>query len=124
MTYLRSFVINFLFVFFIDRVTPGIEIVYFEQVPDVGADILFSVIVGFLNASVFPFLSLLELKISKMRLAILTFILSFGSFGVISVLSFGVSITAPAGFFVGGTLVWIVAYFSNYLEWKYTKPLS
>lgn len=124
MTYLRSFLINFLFVFFIDRISPGIEIIYFEQVPDIGADILFSILLGFLNASVFPFLALLELNISKLKIAIMTFIISYGAFGVISVISFGVRIIDPAGFFVGGTLVWIVAFLSNYFEWKHDRPAS
>lgn len=122
MTYLRSFVINFLFVFFIDRVSPGIEIVYFEDVPDIGADILFSIILGFLNASVFPFLSLFEIKISKMKIALFTFIITYSAFGIISAVSFGVSIVNPAGFFIGGTLVWIIAFLSNYLEWKHARP--
>lgn len=119
MTYLRSFLINFLFVFFIDRVSPGIEIIYFEQVPDIGADLLFSILVGFLNASVYPFFSLLELPVSKMKIAIITFVITFTLFGIISIVPFGVRIVNPAGLFVGGTLVWIVAYISNYLEWKH-----
>lgn len=124
MTYLRSFLINFLFVFFIDRVSPGIEIIYFEQVPDIGADLLFSILVGFLNASVFPFFSLLEIPVSKMKIAIFTFVITFTAFGIISVVPFGVKIVNPAGLFLGGSLVWIVAYASNYLEWKHARTGS
>ena len=124
MTYLRSFLINFLFVFFIDRVSPGIEIIYFEQVPDIGADLLFSILVGFLNASVYPFFSLLELPVSKMKIAIITFAITFTLFGIIAVVPFGVRIVNPAGLFVGGSLVWIVAYISNYLEWKHGRTAS
>ena len=124
MTYLRSFLVNFLFVFFIDRVSPGIEIIYFEQVPDIGADLLFSILAGFLNASVYPFFSLLELPVSKMKIAIITFVITFALFGIISIVPFGVRIVNPAGLFVGGTLVWIVAYISNYLEWKHGQIVS
>jgi uncharacterized membrane protein YvlD (DUF360 family) len=70
MNYIRSLFLNFLVVFFVDRVAPGVEISYFEQVPNVGADILFSVIVGFLNASVFPFFVILELELTILQLFI------------------------------------------------------
>lgn len=122
MTYLRSFLVNFLFVFFINRVAPGIEVVYFDQYPDLGADLLFSVIVGFLNASVFPFYNLMEIKISMPKIAIPTFLFSYLAFAFIWAVPFGVEILSPAGFFVGGTVVWLVALFSNYLEWKHDRP--
>ena len=122
MTYLRSFFLNFLFVFFIDRISPGIEITYFEEVPDVGADLLFSILVGFFNASVFPFLSIMELKITKLKLALMTCVISFSAFAIIALVHFGVRVVNPAGFFFGGTVVWIVGYFSNYMEWKHAPP--
>lgn len=118
MTYFRSFIINFLFVFFIDRVAPGVQILNYESVPEIGADILFSALVGFCNASVFPILSLSGVKITKLKIAVLTFLISFAAFGIISAVSFGIEVVNPVGFFVGGFFVWIVAFFSNYLEWK------
>ena len=124
MTYLRSFFLNFLFVFFIDRVCPGIVISYFEDVPNVGADMLFSILVGFLNASVFPFFALLELEVTKMRLAIPTLVISFGAFAIIAAVPFGVRVETAGGFFIAGVLVWIVAYISNYMEWKHARPPS
>ncbi|OGN64696.1 MAG: hypothetical protein A3E80_00380 [Chlamydiae bacterium RIFCSPHIGHO2_12_FULL_49_9] len=118
MNYVRSLFLNFLVVFFVDRAAPGLEITYFEQVPNIGADILFSLIVGFLNASVFPFLTILELKVSKQKLALYTLIISFGAFGIIALIPFGVRVVSFLGFLVGGTVVWAVAYFTNFLEWQ------
>jgi hypothetical protein len=51
MNYLRSFFLNVLIVFFVIRVMPGIKIDFFENVPNIGMDILVSLIVGFLNSS-------------------------------------------------------------------------
>jgi uncharacterized membrane protein YvlD (DUF360 family) len=121
MNYIRSLFLNFLVVFFIDRAAPGVEITYFEQVPNIGADILFSLIVGFLNASVFPFLTILELKISKQRLALYTLIISYGAFGAIAVIPFGVRVVSFLGFIFGGTVVWAVSYFTNFLEWQHDR---
>lgn len=123
MNYVRSLFLNFLVVFFVDRVAPGIEIAYYEQVPNIGADILFSLVVGFLNASIFFFLALLELDITRLRLAIFSFFISFGSFLVIAIFPFGVEVINAWGVIVGGGAVWAVAYFSNYLEWQHYQKV-
>lgn len=122
MTYLRSLFFNFLVVFFVDRVIPGLQISYFEGVPDIGSDLLFSIILGFLNASVFPFLALMEAEVTGLKLAVITGIISFGAFGIIAVVPFGVQVQSPLGFFLGGSIVWLVAYVSNYLESIYSNP--
>lgn len=121
MNYARSLFLNFLVVFFVDRVGPGIEIQTFEQVPNIGADILFSVIVGFLNASVFPFFAIMEFKLSVLRLAVINFIISFGAFTVISFIPFGVRIVSFWGILFGGLVVWATSFFTNYLEWQHDK---
>jgi hypothetical protein len=122
MTYLRSLFFNFLVVFFVDRVVPGLQIAYFEQVPDIGADLLFSMIVGFFNASVFPFLVLMEVDPAPLKLAIITGVISFSAFAVIAVIPFGIRVVSPSGFFLGGFIVWFVAYVSNYLESISSNP--
>ena len=122
MTYLRSLFLNFLAVFFVDRVIPGLEIAYFEQVADIGADIFFSVMVGFFNASIFPFLALMEMQVTNLKLAIISCLISFGAFAIIAVIPFGIKVVNPLGFFMGGAIVWCVAYFSNYLESVHSNP--
>lgn len=124
MNYVRSFFLNFLVVFFIDRVAPGVEIESFEQVPNIGADILFSLIIGFLNSSIFFFLALLELSITNLRMAIMSFIISFGAFLIIAIIPFGVRVVNPWGVIIGGGVVWAVAVLTNHLEWKHYKKLS
>ncbi len=119
MNYLRSFFLNFLIVFFVDRVSPGVEIANFEQVPNIGADILFSLILGFLNSSIFFFLALLELTISNLKMAVMSFIVSFGAFFIIAIVPFGVRVVSVWGIVFGGGLVWLVAVLTNYLEWKH-----
>ena len=118
MSYFRNFLLIFLVVFFIDRAAPGMEISYFEQVPNIGADILFSAVVGFLNASVFPFYAIFEIKVTKLKLALLTFILSFGAFLLIAIVPFGVRAVSAWGVIIGGVVVWVVAFIGNYLEWQ------
>lgn len=123
MNYVRSLFLNFLIVFFIDRVCPGVEVQNFENVPNIGADILFALIVGFLNASVFFFLALLELLITNFKMGLITFIISFGAFIAIAIIPFGVRVVNPLGVIVGGLVVWLVAFMTNHLEWKHYKKV-
>ena len=118
MTFFRSFILNFLIVFFVDRVVPGIEITYFEQLPDIGADLLFSIALGGLNASIFPVLSCTEFKVSRIKQRVISGVVSFSPFGLIALIPFGIKVLNGAGFFLGGTIVWALSYISNYLEWK------
>lgn len=124
MSYLRSLFLNFLVVFFVDRVSPGLQIINFEQVPDVGADLIFSILVGFFNATVLPVLIILELKPTLMKLGILTFIISYAAFIIISIVPFGIQVTNPLGVFVGGTIVWLVAFFTNHLEFQHYSRMN
>ncbi len=121
MTYLRAFFLNFLIVFFVDRVMPGVEISNYEAVPNIGADILFSLVLGFLNTSVFFAWALLEAPITHLKLAVPTFIISFGGFLLIAIFPFGVQVVNAGGVIFGGGLVWLVAYLTNYLEWSFIK---
>jgi hypothetical protein len=121
MNYLRSLFLNFLIVFFVDRVAPGVQIASFEQVPNIGADILFALVVGFLNATIFFFLALLELSITHLKMAIMSFVVSFGAFTAIAIFPFGVRVVNPWGVIIGGGIVWGVACLTNHLEWKYYK---
>jgi hypothetical protein len=119
MNYVRSLFLNFLIVFFIDRVAPGVEIQNFENVPNVGADILFALIVGFLNASVYFFFSLMETTITHLKMGLTTFIISFGAFSIIALVPFGVRVVNPLGLIIGGLVVWLIAFMTNHLEWKF-----
>lgn len=124
MSYLRSLFLNFLVVFFVNRVAPGVEITYFEQIPDIGSDIFFSLFVGFLNASVFPFLLILELKPNHLKMALLTALISFGAFILISMVPFGIKVVSPIGIFFGGGIVWAMALFTNFLELKHYSRIN
>jgi uncharacterized membrane protein YvlD (DUF360 family) len=124
MTYLRSLFLNFLAVFFVDRISPGLQIMSFEDVPNVTADILFSILVGFFNTSVFPFLMILDLNPTKLKMGLMTLVISYGAFIILSMISFGVQVTSPAGVLVGGTIVWGVAFFTNYLEFKHYEKIN
>ncbi|PIS01192.1 MAG: hypothetical protein COT84_03795 [Chlamydiae bacterium CG10_big_fil_rev_8_21_14_0_10_35_9] len=115
MSFLISFFFNFFAVFIVNRIIPGIEIGYFENLPNVGADLFFSLVVGFLNASIYPVLASFMQNITLKSIAVVSFIISFGSFILIHYIQFGVRATTAPGIFVGGSLVWAAAVFTNFL---------
>lgn len=120
MTYLRSLFINFLVVFFANKVVPGVEISTYQDVPNIGADILFSAIVGFLNSAIFPGLFILNLKPTLLKMGVIGFVISFGSYLMLSMMSFGVQILSAGGVIFAGLLVFIGSFITNYLEYKHT----
>jgi len=117
MTYFRSLFFNFLAVLVMARITPGLEISMYDKVPNIGGSLLFSLIVGFLNASIFPLLFLLEILPSKKKIAVLTGIISFVSFIIVLFVPFGVRAMSFVGVFLGGGVVWAVGFLTNYFEW-------
>lgn len=113
MTFLRSLFFNALAVFIVDRMIPGVEIDTFENLPNIGADFLFALIVGFLNALIFPTLSVVNVQPTFSRIAVVAFFFSFGSFVMIYFLHLGVMATNFEGVFIGGSIVWAVSVLTN-----------
>jgi hypothetical protein len=114
MTYYLSLFINFLAVFILTRYAPGIASTYSQTSP-LGSDLLFAAALGFFNASVFPFLIIVDILPTKLRLAILTGILSFGGFTLISIIPYGFQ-PDVGGVVLGGALTWLVAFLTNYFR--------
>jgi hypothetical protein len=118
-TFLKSLFLNFLIVFFVNRVIPGIDVVTFEAVPDVIADFFFSLSLGFLNAAAIYLLLLLNCKATFIQMGLLTFIFTFGGFAIMAIFPLGVQIATFGGYFFASLIVWGIAFFSNYLEKLY-----
>jgi len=123
MTYFISWFLNFLAVFFIARIAPGIEISLYQKVPNIGGSLLFALIIGFLNASVFPALFIFEVAPTKMKIAVITGLISFLAFIFVAFIPFGVRVLNGYGVLLSGTIVWGVAFLTNYFEWhRGAKP--
>jgi len=120
MTYLRSLFLNFLIVFFVIKVIPGIKVHNFENVPNIGADLFFSIIVGFLNSIIVPLLVGLDLKASNLKIGIIGFVISFFCFILIGIFDMGIT-AKVSGIIIGGSIVWIFSFFTNYLELKHLQ---
>ncbi len=118
MTYLRSLFLNFLIVFFVLRIIPGIKIEFYENVPNIGADLLASIIIGGLNSLIIPALILFNIKATNIKIAVIGFFICLLSFLILAGFNIGIEVTA-IGVILGTIIVWIVSFFTNYLELKH-----
>ncbi len=114
MNYYFSLFVNFLAVFFLTRYAPGLAAAYSET-STLGSDLLFALVLGFFNASIFPFLILIEILPTRLKLAILTAIVSFGGFTLVAIIPYGFE-PDVGGVAIGGGITWLVAFLTNYFE--------
>lgn len=116
MRYWTGVAINFALVLFIVRFAPGLAEDYSAPSPLAG-DLLFSFFVGILNGSVFHLLILVGIFPSKMKLASLNGLISFGSFSLIAMIPFGFE-AGPGGIVIGGSLTWLISFLVSYFAMR------
>ncbi|HRW58282.1 MAG TPA: phage holin family protein [Chlamydiales bacterium] len=125
MSYFKSLLFNFLCVFFVNHVVPGVEIAYYTKIPNIKGEMIFAFSLGFLNSLIFPLMKLFRLKLSHFKIGMISFLLSFGAYSIINILPLGVKITTPGAFVWSGLIVWFGSYLTNHLEYRdYLKKLE
>ena len=118
MTYFKSLLFNFLCVFFVDHVIPGVEISYYTKLPEIKGDLIFSFGLGFLNSLIFPILKYFNLKPSHFKIGFITFIVSFAAYSVVNVLPVGIRVTTAGAYIWASLVVWFGSYLTNHLEFR------
>ena len=118
MNYLKSLFFNFLTVFFANHLLPGIEVVKQSKLPHIGGDLLFAIVLGFLNSLIFPVLKVMDQKISVGRIAITASVLSFAAYAVLKFAPLGIEIKTVEGYLLAAGFVGAGGFLTNYLEMK------
>lgn len=116
MNYPAGLAINFLAVVGLVQFAPGLATAYSETSP-LGSDLLFATATALCNASVFPLLILLRIFPTKLKLAILNGIISFGAFSLIAIIPYGFQPDA-GGAVIGGSLIWLVSFLISYYQMR------
>lgn len=119
MTYFKCLIINFLTVFFVNHVIPGIDVACFTKLPNIEKDIVYAFSVGFVNSLIFPFFVLFNIKPTHLKIGISSFLISFISYGIVNLMNLGVKISHIEAFIWATLIVWFMAYITNYLEIKH-----
>jgi len=88
-----------------NRMSPGVTIDSYEKVVNIGADLLVSFIIGFLNTLIVPTCISLNVTPTTKKITIFSAIISFGSYIVLALLGHGVKIDAFYGVIIAGSIV-------------------
>jgi len=119
MTWFKSLFLNFLTVFFVDHIIPGIEITYYTKLPHIGGEIIWAAALGLVNSLIFPVLRFLHPKPSHFKIGLISFIISFGAYSIVNLIpAVGIKVTRAEAFAYSGLIVWAVSYLTNHLEFK------
>ena len=118
MTYFKSLLFNFLAVFFVNHILPGIQIDYYTKLPKIEGDLIFSFALGFLLSLIFPILRFFKLSPSHFKIGLISFFVSFGGYSLVNILPVGIHLTSASGYLWGSLIVWFSGYLTNHLEFR------
>lgn len=118
MYYLKSLFFNFLTVFFVDHIFPGLEVTSYTRLPQLGSDLIFAIILGGINSLIYPFFSLLKREISTVKIALIALLVNFGAYAVVKLFPIGIHVRSVEGYILASAVVALVSFLTNYFEMK------
>ncbi len=124
MTYFKSLFFNFLIVFFVNHILPGINIDYYTKLPEIKGDLIFAASLGFLNSLIYPILRVFHPKPTHFKIGLISFIISFGAYSIVNILPLGIHIATAGAYVWAGVVVWAGSYLTNHLELRHHQRLK
>ena len=122
MNYVKGFFFHFLIVFFADYVLPGVEVVHITKLFHIQADLLFPLVLGFLNSFIYPILRVFDRNVSWLRMGSFSLILNFIAYAFLKLVSIGIEIVTLEGYLLASLSVSIGSFILNYFEMKHYLP--
>ena len=120
MSYIKSLLINFFSIFFVDYLFPGILITAYSRIPRIEGDIIFAVCLAVINSLIFPILKLFRVYIKFWKILIFSFLINFICYGIINLLPAGVKVVSLLGYLIASFVVFLISLFTNYFIFKKT----
>lgn len=117
MKILKTFVINFLIVFFANHVLPGILVMDQTKLPHVGGDLIMAAGLGLLNTLICPVLKMMG-HASALKIALVAVILNFAAYGVVKLIPIGIGVANVEGYLMASVVVAIGSFLTNFFELK------
>jgi uncharacterized membrane protein YvlD (DUF360 family) len=122
MIFLKGLLYNALAIFFANYLLPGINMVHQTKLPSIGSDLPFAIILGLLNALIYPFLKLVDSHFSIFRIALACIVLNFVVYALLKVVPLGIHISSIEGYVIPAAVVTIVSFITNFFEMRKAKP--
>ncbi len=116
MKYIKAVFFSFLIIFFANLVLPGVEIINRTKLPHLGSDFPFALLLGFLNASIYPVVKLFGKKSPIFQIVTSAIILNFAFYGTLSLLSIGIHLETIHGFLLVSSVVVVASIIANLIE--------
>lgn len=123
MNYRKSLFYNFLTVYFVDHLLPGIELMKETRFPHLGTDLPFAIGVGLLNSLIYPVLKLIG-RSSALHIAIACLVLNFGIYALLKVLPLGIHVLTIKGYLLASFVVAAVSFATNYYSMRANRHHS
>lgn len=120
MSYVKSVFFNFLVVFFANHILPGVDVVNQTKLPHIGGDLIFAIVLGVLNGSIFHLLKILG-HASFMKVVAVSVVMNFVAYALIKFIPAGIQISSIQGYGMAAGLVVIGSCLTNYFEMKKAK---
>ena len=124
MNYLKTFLINFLVVFFANHILPGVAVVDVTKLPHLGADLLMAACLGVLNTLIYPILRIFH-QASLPKILLVSMILNFGAYAAVKLIPIGIKILSVEGYLFASLATALGAGLTNFFEMRrHPKNLS
>lgn len=118
MTYLKCLFFNFLIVFFVNHVVPGIEPGE-HKLPQIGPDLIFAFALGLLNSLIYPILKVIPPGVTLSRIILAAIVINFVAYALMKFAPLGINVTSMEGFLIAACVVAVGSILTNYLELKH-----
>ena len=118
MTYLKSLFFNFLAIFFVNNMIPGIDVLKPTKLPNIQGDLIFAFALALLLSLIFPFFKLFRLHPDALKIGVASFCLSFLSYALLNFFPLEIKVQSFSGYFWGALVVFFSSFLTNYLECK------
>lgn len=120
MHYFKSFVINFLIVFFANHILPGIRVTDQTKLPHIGSDLIVAASLALLNTLLFPLMKKFHHG-SRLKLGVGCLILNLFSYALIKWLPLGVELLNIEGYLMAAGSVTLGSFITHLFELKRGK---
>jgi hypothetical protein len=114
--YLKNLGLQFLLIFFVDYLTPGIDVIDQTKIPHIGGDLILSAGLGFLNSLISLVIKMLGRKMMLLRIAIISLALNFAIYALLKILPVGVFVTSVEGYLIAAGVVSLGSLLINFFH--------
>lgn len=122
MTRWSWYALNFLAIFFINYLFPGIEVMKRSKWPELQGEIPFALILGGINAFLYPFLKKFDPKLSLLRMAVASVFLNFFAYALLKILPLEIEIQSWMGYLLIASTASIISFATQFFQKKGDLP--